>query len=266
MGFRMKESRDSYTVTYEPPSITRVFTATGSNSADTVMNAALAGTPNVEFHTRGALYRQDIRLDAQGYQQYKVTVPYGPAQKGPGDIEWDFDTTGGSLTVRQAFATRSKYAAPGEAAAPDMGGLIGVNEDRVDGAEVVIPAAQMNVRFTHPAGVITIAQFKALARATGKINSAPFMTFAAGEVLFLGASGGDGTDSDATVSYSFACSENLNGEDIGLFANVTKRGWDHFWIKYKPAVEGALPIQKPRWLYVEQVYREIDLAGFLGFG
>lgn len=265
--FRFKEARDSQRSSHFPPSIELVYNASGNNSGTFVRTFALNATPAIAAHERGTLYRQDIKVDPVGFEQFRVTIPYGPRKVENGKYTFDFDTTGGTLQIKQSRATRASYKATGVAAdPPDFKGAIGVRGDQVDGCEIVVPALKLGVSFTHPAGIITIAQAKALSRFTGVTNSTPFMTFAPGEILFLGAAGQEGTEVETTVRYQFAASENVTGQTFGPFANVTKYGWDHTWVRFADGVDGGSPVKVGKWLYVEQVYREIDLAALLGFG
>jgi hypothetical protein len=148
--------------------------------------------------------------------------------------------------------------------------LIAVNKDDVQGAEIIIPALKISVHYSHPAAVITIARIKYLADITGMVNSDDFFGFAAGEVLFLGASGSEGTDAETEVTYQFAMSANADSLTIGDVTGIVKDGHELAWIKYKDAVdtEGGkdLPVKQPEFVYIERVYETVDLALALGFG
>lgn len=267
MAINFNEARTSRSSTIRPASETRIYTCTGSNDEQTVRNFAIAATPAVVAHPYGTLYRHDIKCSAQGYAYWQIEVPYGPRQKGPGQYSISFDTTGGTVHITNSRETVNRYTAAGAAkAAPDMGGAIGVRGDQIDGTDIVIPALKLSVEYTHPQGLITLAQIKNLARWTGKTNSTPFLTFLPGEVLFLGCSGSEGTDVETRVAYQFAMSENTSGQSIGDVLNVAKEGWQHAWISYEDAAVNGAPAKRPRWVYIEKVYDAIDLAVALGFG
>lgn len=267
-AFRFKESRDSRKTTGNPISQTNVFTAAGSNDGDFVRAYATAATPSVVSTVYGTLYRQDIQVDPVGYEQWKVTVPYATAKQETGSCRWTFDTTGGTVHITASKATIGKYAASGTA--PDYKQLIGVNGEDVQGADVVIPALKLTCHFRHPAAVISLSRIKYLADITGTVNSVPWNTFAAGEVLFLGCSGSEGTDAETEVQYQFACSANSSSLTIGDVANVVKKGHHLAWIKYEDGTDTAggttYPVKKPQFVYVERVYEEINLSLALGFG
>jgi hypothetical protein len=81
----------------------------------------------------------------------------------------------------------------------------------------------------------------------------------------LGASGKSGTNSEASVTYSIAASENLISQTIGAITGVNKKGWELVWVSYEPAVAGGEPIRKAKTIYVERVYDEMNFAAILGF-
>jgi hypothetical protein len=249
-----KSGKDSYTLEYS---------AAGSTDDAFVRAYALAGSPALVSTGDGTLYRQDLQVDWSGREIAYITVPYGPRKKENGQFRLSFDTTGGTLNIKLAKSHVATYPAAG---APNHGGAIGVNGDNVEGAEIVVPALKLTGHFTHPAGIITIPQIKHLARCTGKVNSDSFLTFAAGEILFLGCSGSEGTDSPTEIGYQFACSENLQNTVIGGINVAAKDGWDVAWIQFKDAVDGGKPIKPPAFIHVERVYERIALATALGFG
>lgn len=265
--FRFKEQRDSRGGTLTPPREVRRYVAAGSTDEDFVRSyAASTGTPVSVTHPRGVLWRQDISIEKEGHAIFRVEVPYAPNRSDSGQYRIRFDTTGGTVRIFNSLETINKYTRPNQAAAPDMGGAINVRGDQVDGTEIVIPALKLDVEFTHPPGVMNLARIKNLGRWTGRYNTTPFLTFAAGEVLFLGATGEEGPDVESAPVYQFACSENSTGQTIGDIANVDKKGWEHAWIRWEDAVAGGLPTKRPKHVYVERVYKGIDMAAVLGFG
>lgn len=267
MTFRFNEARESRSSKSTPPSETRIYFAAGSTNETYVYGIAITtGSPSSVAHSTGTLYRNDVQIDPVGYALWKVTVTYGQSQKEAGSYSISFDTTGGTIHITNSLETVNKYTAPGKPAAADMGGAIGVSGDEVSGTEIVIPSLKLTVDFRHPEAEITLAHIKNLARWTGKTNSGTFLTFEEGEVLFLGATGREGTDTETDVSYQFACSENLINQTIGDVVEVDKKGWEHAWIWYEDAAVGGVPVKRPRWVYVERVYEAIDMATLLGFG
>lgn len=263
--FSFEERPISRASSGKEPTITLNYVATGTQDEQYVHSYALAATPSIYPTIYGTLYRQDIQVEPGGFNVFYVTVPYGKHKHATGQFRLSFDTTGGTVTIKASKETKGKYAKPGQTA-PKTNGAIGVNGDNVEGTEIVIPALKLTVHFRHPHGVITLPRIKALANITGTINSTPFLTFAPGEVLFLGCSGSEGTDAETEVTYQFACSANADNLTIGEIAGIAKRGWDHLWIKFSSETDAGSPVMQPQYVYVERVYEEIDLAMALGFG
>lgn len=267
MTFRFEEKPTSRSGAITARTQDRMWYASGSVDENFVISYALAATPAVISTPQGTLYRQDVKYDWSAPDYCNVTVPYGPNSRATGSVKITFDTTGGTFNLKASYQTMGSYKQPADAGAiPSQGGAIGVHGDEVDGVDVTIPALKISATFRHPAGVITLAQIKALARATGMVGSAPFLTFQPGEVLFLGCTGSDGTDAEAEITYQFAMSENLQNQLIGGITVVEKQGWDVSWIQFADNVDAGKPIKPPKYIRVERVYRRTNLGLLLGFG
>lgn len=247
----------------------------GTNSENTARQAFLAGTSNVLLASIGTLHREQPTIRQTAYDTFDIQVQYTRYKGEVGEYTWDFDTTGGTVHVTHSKESIMRYgisvsSETGAAAAtniPKHNQAIGVDRSGdVAGTEIVIPAMKFNVHFRHPLGQITIAQAKFLHNLTGVVNSTPFFGWPAGEVLFLGARGSDGSAAEAEVSYSFAMSPNATGLTIGAVASVAKKGWEYLWITYKDAVSANGKASQPEFVYIERLYDTADLAGQLGFG
>jgi len=249
------------------PTQTRRYKIVEVSNINTANAYAIASTPAIISTTYGLLYRQDVRIRQSAYNHWMVEVPYGPRKAITGDFTWDFDTTGGTIHITQAKEEVARYPAT---TAPDQKGAIAIDGDEVKGTEIIVPAMKINVNFRHPLGVITIPQAKFLSSITGTVNSDVFLTFAPGQVLFLGARGSDGTDAEATVSYQFAMAANQSNVTIGDIAGVAKKAWDVAWIRYQDTItveDGKdLPTRVPKFVYVDRVYENVAMATALGFG
>lgn len=264
MTFQWAEVPNSRESTAEPPTISFNFRASGTQDESFVHAYAMAATSAIYPTIYGSLYRQDIRVTPNGFNQWGVSVPYARKGNKPPTGQWtfSFDTTGGSFHIKASKETVNSYGT----SPPDYKQLIGVNGDDVEGADIVIPALKINVTYKHPQGVVTIGMAKTLARLTGKVNNSTMLTCDAGEVLYLGSTGSDGSEAEAEVGYQFAMSENLQGQVIGAITGIEKDGWDVAWIKWKDAVDGGKAVKQPEFIYVERVYERVDLASALGFG
>ena len=247
--------------------------ATGSTNNLYVERFAQVATPSIATTLNGVLHRQQTTLQQSGYNQFDVDVTYGQRKNEIGEWTFDYDTTGGTVHISNSKETVSRYpqndpAQDGDA--PDMKGAIGVDGDQVKGVPIVIPVMKVNVTYKHPQGVITMDRAMFLASITGTVSSTPIFGRPAGEVLFLGSRGSDGTTAPATATYQFAISPNVSGMTVGSIADIVKAGHDVAWISYKDDTDTTGTTKKavrvPQYVYIERVYDRIDLANALGFG
>ena len=119
----------------------------------------------------------------------------------------------------------------------------------------------------HPDAVVTPAYRGALFNLTGKVNNASFKGLAAGECLFLGASGSKRGVDDWEIAFRFAASPNRTGITVGEITGIAKKGWEYMWVRYADAEDPAAKaiVKKPVAVYIEKVYEEGSFAG-LGIG
>lgn len=194
---------------------------------------------------------------------FKVTASYETSRSGSGggsggeeEEEGDnfsFETGGGSLHLSTSTGT-TRYPAD----APDYSGAIGVDSDgTVHGVDVTMPSLTFCI--TKKYALVTASMISAMASLTGKVNSSAFHGFEAGEVLFMGASGGKNGDK-WEVSYKFAVSPNETDLTIGGIAVAKKDGWDYAWVRYKESAEGNVVTRVPESVYVEKVYSAASFA------
>lgn len=258
---------DGISSTGNPPTETHKLKIDGVFDKDTAVSYAIASTPAIVSTVYGILYRNDVKVTQSAYNQWMVEVPYEVKKNVTGEWTWDFDTTGGTVHITQAKEELRRYPT---ASAPDQLGSIAVDGDEVKGIEIVIPAMKINVQYKHPQATVTLAMAKFLSNITGMTNSDTFLTFEPGEVLFLGARGSDGTEAEAVVNYQFAMAANLEGLTIGSIAGVAKRAWEVAWIRYHDTITTASgsdnPTRVAKYVYVDRVYDEIEMATALGFG
>jgi len=217
------------------------------------------------------LVRQSIELEpievntAAGSGKWSVTVKYGPrpAPSETGESSFQFDTGGGTMHITQAISTVQRYAPAGKTA-PDFGGAIGVTHDNVEGVDVTIPVYTWSETHYLPDAQVNKAAYYAL---TGKVNNGGFKGCAAGECLFLGASGSKRGSDDWEITFKFAASPNRTGISVGPISGISKKGWEYMWVRYADSEDAAAKaiVKKPVAVYVEKVYEEGNFAS-LGIG
>ena len=178
-----------------------------------------------------------------------------------------FDTGGGTMHRNQSLKTVSKV--PNDA--PDFNGAIEVdNEGNVNGVDVTMPVLNFTETHTMAGSRVTTSYKKSVAALTGTVNRSSFRGFAAGEVLFLGASGTKRSRKASApweITFRFAVSPNQSSLSVGKLKVSNKKGWDYLWVRYADKVSDSKKnvIKEPVAAYVEQVYPEGDF-GNLGLG
>ena len=144
------------------------------------------------------------------------------------------------------------------------------NEGNVNGVDVTMPVLNFTETHTMSGSRVSTAYKKNVAALTGTVNRYSFRGFAAGEVLFLGASGTKRSKKASApweITFRFAVSPNQSGLSVGKLTVPNKRGWDYLWVRYADKVSDNRKnvVKEPVAAYVEQVYPEGDF-GNLGLG
>jgi len=266
LAFTLQETPESRQETLNPPAYTLVYKAVGEQDDYLVSAYALAATPLVVYRTTSTLYRKDLRIAPDGHGQYTVTVPYGPLDKSSnptGSSTFSFDTSGATINIKGA----KQHIQSSQSGSKNHKGAIGVRGDGdVEGADIIVPALKMTYTFKHPDGVVTESFARSIAAATGRTNSATFRGFTTGELLFIGGSGSDGSDSEADVSYNFIALPNETNYTIGDINGIVKDGHHYAWVEFEDAVDGGgEPIRPPKVVHIERVYDSVNFASVFGW-
>jgi hypothetical protein len=180
---------------------------------------------------------------------WKADYNYKPPESA---LRWGFDTTGGSIRVRHSRGT-TRY--PGSA--PDHKGAIQVENGEPQGADLVIPALKLSATYRWPKNTIDTTYVNAVASMSGTTNSSSFYTYAAGELLFLGASGEIVPNIPTEITYQFAASANATGLSVGgIITGIAKQGHQLLWVQFEDDEDLTAKriIKKPLGAYVETLY------------
>lgn len=233
------------------------------------------------------LQAESYTLEYLGDQAWQLEVSYSKEggeseeQRDPLKRSRSFDTGGGTQHVTQAIGSDSlpdgeQRFHTGSPAAPNMFGAIGVDGDSVNGVDIIIPQLTWTESYDVPNQYVSTSYIKTVSSLTGTVNNAAFRTFAAGEVLFAGASGSQQWDSDKgdgpwNLSYKFIASPNqgsgktLPAITVGAITGVEKDGHDYLWVRYEDSVSNDTLFKRPKFVYVNKVYRRADFSK-LGLG
>ena len=277
MPTSLTEKNDSRKVTTAPngdaQSAEFVYTLTGVADENSARILATSSTAS----TYGDLIRKSITLEPVhintadlGACIWEVTVQYGEKDEPEsGDPStFSFDTGGGTQHITQSLGTVGSYAASGTA--PNFRGAIGVTHDNVEGVDITIPVYSFSETHYLPASQVTNTYKGALFGLTGRVNAGTFRGLAAGECLFLGASGsrrGTDADDDWEITFRFAASPNRDDFAIGDITGISKKGWEYLWVRYGDAEDedAKAIVKRPIAAYVEKVYEVGDFTA-LGIG
>ena len=133
------------------------------------------------------LPRESISIEPVGDLLWDGIVRYGTVPQ-TNESVFAFDTGGGTQHITHSLQTVGAYAPPTQTA-PDFKGAIGVTADSVEGVDIAVPVYHFSETHYLPDVLVTDAYKGVLFSLTGKVNSAAFKGFQAGECLFLGAAG-----------------------------------------------------------------------------
>ena len=245
----------------------------GAADEDAALAAARAKAAS---HTVSGMALDSIEVTERiNGDTWKVKAVYAAEDGGDASIDtgadetvsFAFDTGGGTMHRNQSIKTVSKV--PNDA--PDFNGAIEVdNEGNVNGVDVTMPVLNFTETHTMATSRVTTSYKKSVAALTGTVNRSSFRGFAAGEVLFLGASGAKRSkkaSAPGEITFRFAVSPNQSGVEVGKLRVSSKKGWDYLWVRYADKVSESKKnvIKEPVAAYVEQVYPSGDF-GNLGLG
>jgi hypothetical protein len=250
----------------------KVFGTTDDVELHTAINAKVTAElaywqyPGV---TGMQLRAEQYSVSYLGDDAWQVTISYSKdgAEDGTDPLKRSrsFDTTGGTQHITQAQAER-KYGS----GAPSQDSAIAVDSNGVNGVDIVVPQLQWQESYDVPNAYVTSAWIRTVSGITGTTNSATFRGFEAGEVLFVGCTGSQEWDDQKgrgpwSLSFRFVASKNVTGQTIGSVTGVEKKGHEYLWVRYEDSVDSNLLLKKPKYVYVNRVYRESDFSG-LGIG
>ena len=270
MPLTLTEKLDSRKwTTGDNASVEMVYILTGTSDDITAKNLISSSTPT----SYNGLTRQSIQIEPEWVDttasdgRWLATVRYGvkpPAEVG--ESSFSFDTGGGTQHITQSITTVARYALPGKTA-PDFGGAIGVTHDNVEGVDITVPVYAFSETHYLADSFVTPTYRGTLFSLTGKVNNSGFKGCAAGECLFLGASGSKRGTDDWEITYRFAASPNRTGITVGGIGGISKKGWEYMWVRYADSEDAAAKtiVKKPVAVYIERVYEEGNFAA-LGIG
>jgi hypothetical protein len=248
----------------DTPAVELEFVITGTDD-DAAALAVVLGTAPAYYANLPRKGRP--QLERIGDQAWQAVVRYGGLESQDfGLISVEFEVGSQTTKIMQSLATVGVYPAP-DRTAPNYYGAINVTRDGVEGVDIEIPTYEWTETWRHPDGTVGPSYGAVLYAVTGRVNSAAFRGFAAGEVLFRGATGRKTRQDAWEITYRFAASPNATGLTIGPITGIEKKGWEYLWVVYEDFEDNTAMklVKRPLAAYVEQVYPSTDFA-VLGIG
>lgn len=249
-----------------------VYLATGSDDLQEILDEAETELPET-FDGVGNRRIVATRLETDSafwrvQARYSVSAGSRPIPRPPGvgESRYSFEIQTQNQKITNSFATITSTAKTGDTA-PSFSTAINVTADGVQGVDILIPTASFSETHYLDDEDVTPTYQRTLEELVGTVNDGTFRGRAAGEVLFIGVSGGKReTDDVWEVTFRFAREQNRTNIVIGdLEPIAAKQGWDLLWAYYEPVLEEERIVMRPRYAYVERVYLRSNFAS-LGIG
>ena len=254
-------------------SMTRIFTIQGTDDPAAAVDAGPQYGDNYEdgsLETYVVNRKYEVIQIAGGSVAgaVRLTCTYGGldelASAEGEEIEEELSTMAETIHLEKAPYGQSHYPTP---ATDTIGDLIGVNDDKIDGVDVYVPKGAYKARRTMDE--LDAGYMSRLLELSGAINDAAWKLWAAGEVLFLGATVSRRNRGKWRLEFSFAIQPEIvqSIATINGTAAFTKPGWDYMWLqKAKVADAGKTKIvHSIERVHVAKVYPEANF-GELGLG
>jgi hypothetical protein len=211
----------------------------------------------VESHaplTHGGYEREDVSVEEVRYPDIWIGTAkynYKPLKPFPTDaLDYSFDTSLGSKRIYRSLSTPNTYGG----SQPFYGQIAVDQSGQAQGIDIATPQSAFSYTWYPASGTVSEAYQRTVQGLVGHVNSTAFKGYAAGEVLFVGASGRSRNNTDWEISYSFNYNANVTGLTIGTISGIAVDGWDVMWVYYGRTTESGRYSQKPLQVNVERVY------------
>lgn len=243
---------------------TLLFTVGGTDDEDEALRFGLPKTP-IKFR---ALLRQSSTIKRKGNKLWDLDIKYGiqtatgaaQRQLEIGEVRFSWDTTGGTIHITHSRETTGKFAAAGINAC-DFKGAIGVNENNIEGVDIVVPSLQFTLTFRAPFALVNLDYVKTIHDLTGTTNDGPFFGFNESELLYIGGTGDESSTDSSITSHSFVGIPNESDIAVGSDITVTvKKGHEYMWVAYALEEDTVCnrTVKQPISAYTERVYRKAN--------
>lgn len=263
---KMKESRRNGVL---ERTLERRFIIAGSDDTGDAAVLALGPQPQEQYGD-GSL---NLFVNARDYEVVnaggtrgvlRLTVSYGPPESLSDSPNQSSEEPEYSLELMsdQAKVERGLEQTHYPADASGVGNMIGVNGDKIDGVDIYVP--KISYKETKTVSKLSSAYINAIYNCSACVNERAWKNWAAGEVLFLGATAKRrGRYGVWNLDFSFAIEKNVAQviNTVSGDQNVTKAGWDYLWIEQATkSDDGATVVHIAKAVHVARVYPRADFS------
>lgn len=259
------------------------YIVTGTDDIYAAWAAVAAEAPGFD----GPLIRDTINLKHISCEHWEAEVSYVDPErkkKDPdiGELEWDYDTMGGTQHITQGLEPTKIFLVPGPHGPKEFQRAIecsrtGRGQWNVKGTDVVVPKGEVNVTTSFAPGAVTLDWRRQVKKLIGKVNNAPWKVWDGEEMKFLGMRLKAKYREKTTVTFSFLESENITAADnitvgglngaggAGASPPIEMTGHQYLWVYYEQDEDNGQVLMKPKQANVETICRKGDFS-ILGLG
>lgn len=242
----------------------------GTDDYITALSEAQSAIPLTFFNGTVLLYRTELKIDRAAEEIWNVSITYGTPQEqqsqsnqfgSESDFNQQFEIGGGTQRITHANETVQKYTNAGPGTGVGFGEAINVTESGVEGVDIIVPTLSFSETRNFVASEMPALR-AILFGLCGRTNSAPFLGFDVGEVLYAGASGGlTGGNTFGDVTHKFIASPNLADITVGNINGISKKGHEYLWIFSVEELDPGTNTVRiyPKQATVVRVYDAADL-------
>jgi len=258
MSITVKETRRSRSRSLDTRELE--YVAWGSDDPAAIEAAISAEAPVILDGLVITSYTQRPRDNDESV--FDATVIYGQSPT-EDESELSFEL---SMVTSHVTQPLQRIAAYGSVSDLNTVRGIGWDGERFQGTDIQIPVFTWRESVTRSRSLVNNAFLGQLMTcAANPINDVSFRGFAPGEVMFLGASGGQKGANKMSIAYAFAGSPNLTGLSIGDINGIAKKGFEYLWALYEKAEDttNKFVIEMPTAVLVERMYNSSNIASLL---
>lgn len=222
--------RQEFRVTHNSRTTRRAWPVSGSLNRATIELAAASIIDPIDYIGNVGHFLDDYEVRELGGDKWLIDASY---RNTPAYWELSIDMAGGTTKILQSLQTKRAYdctgsvvgvsVAPEDAISlglvPDFKKAINVNGNTVEGCDVPDPRFDFQVNYKFQISVLSASYLMTLYNLTGRTNASAYaltwqgqsLTFAAGDLAFLGAGARQTSDDQVDITFRFSARKGLGG-------------------------------------------------------